>query len=439
MAAPPNVVAHKPHFHRNEAWKQPVRCATTAAGTLATSFANGQTVDGVALVTGDRILVKDQAAGAENGIYVVAASGAPARAFDMDVAAEVVGAQVYVVAGTVNAGLVFRSTNTTTPTLETTALSFALPTGSALTVSDEGTPLATAATTLDFVGAGVVASGTGATKTITISGGGSGVTVEEVDGTPTVTATKLVLPNGTLGVVGSVATYTPAAGSLPAAKAWLSGNDANEDIPASPDATYDDEFDDTTGMSGAVNGLDARWNWRNQGTATATFGTQGYLSLNAPAQSSSNFRIIEIAALADGTYEALISLEGAQALGAGKGEHGGIVTIDATNGDFYLFGFIKDNATVYFGLQKWTNVTTYSANTALRTLGTNVIPPPLYVRYVKAGTVSTWYASLDGIAWTQVYTEATDGVVPTRIGLAVNEMTNTGATKLLVDYFRKTA
>jgi hypothetical protein len=44
--------------------------------------------------------------------------------------------------------------------------------GSAITVDDEGTPLATAATTLDFVGAGVTASGTGATKTITIPGGG---------------------------------------------------------------------------------------------------------------------------------------------------------------------------------------------------------------------------------------------------------------------------
>jgi hypothetical protein len=42
------------------------------------------------------------------------------------------------------------------------------PTG--LTVEDEGTPLATAGTTLDFVGAGVVASGTGAEKTITIAG-----------------------------------------------------------------------------------------------------------------------------------------------------------------------------------------------------------------------------------------------------------------------------
>ena len=44
--------------------------------------------------------------------------------------------------------------------------------GTALTVKDEGTPLATAATSLDFVGAGVTASGTGVGKTITIPGGG---------------------------------------------------------------------------------------------------------------------------------------------------------------------------------------------------------------------------------------------------------------------------
>ena len=43
---------------------------------------------------------------------------------------------------------------------------------SALTVQEEGTSLATAATTLNFVGANVTATGTGATKTITISGGG---------------------------------------------------------------------------------------------------------------------------------------------------------------------------------------------------------------------------------------------------------------------------
>ncbi len=45
---------------------------------------------------------------------------------------------------------------------------------SGLTIQDEGSALSTAATTLNFVGAGVTASGTGATKTITISGGGGG-------------------------------------------------------------------------------------------------------------------------------------------------------------------------------------------------------------------------------------------------------------------------
>lgn len=44
--------------------------------------------------------------------------------------------------------------------------------GSTLTIKDEGTALTTAATTLNFTGAGVTATGSGAEKTITISGGG---------------------------------------------------------------------------------------------------------------------------------------------------------------------------------------------------------------------------------------------------------------------------
>ena len=45
--------------------------------------------------------------------------------------------------------------------------------GSALTIQDEGSSLSTAATTLNFTGSAVTASGTGATKTINITGGGS--------------------------------------------------------------------------------------------------------------------------------------------------------------------------------------------------------------------------------------------------------------------------
>src|SRR3954452_5091097 len=73
-------------------WKPSVRVATTAAGTLASSFANGSTVDGVTLATGDRILIKNQATASENGIYVVASSGAPTRAADADAGTELQGA-----------------------------------------------------------------------------------------------------------------------------------------------------------------------------------------------------------------------------------------------------------------------------------------------------------------------------------------------------------
>ena len=53
--------------------------------------------------------------------------------------------------------------------------------GGGVTVQDEGSTLSTQATTLNFVGAGVVASGTGATKTITISGGGGSSTPADDD------------------------------------------------------------------------------------------------------------------------------------------------------------------------------------------------------------------------------------------------------------------
>lgn len=106
-------------------WKSQVRAATTAAGTLATSFANGSVIDGVTLVTGNRILIKNQAAAAENGIYVVAASGAPTRATDADAAAELVNATVYVSEGTTLADTAWTSTANAPITVNTTALPWA--------------------------------------------------------------------------------------------------------------------------------------------------------------------------------------------------------------------------------------------------------------------------------------------------------------------------
>lgn len=105
-------------------WKEEVVVATTAAGTLATSFANGQVVDGVTLATGNRILIKNQTTGSENGIYVVNATGAPTRATDSDTGAEVLGTAVFVANGTSNGGTRWVCNNTGTITLNTTSLTF---------------------------------------------------------------------------------------------------------------------------------------------------------------------------------------------------------------------------------------------------------------------------------------------------------------------------
>lgn len=110
-------------------WKVPCRVATTTAGTLASSFENGDTIDGITLVTDDRVLIKDQAAPAENGIYVVNPSGAPTRSLDLGRDELVLGAVLYVVEGTVNQGTVYACTNTVEPILDTDAINFALVTG----------------------------------------------------------------------------------------------------------------------------------------------------------------------------------------------------------------------------------------------------------------------------------------------------------------------
>ncbi len=94
----------------------------TATGTL--------TVDGTVVALNDRILVKDESSQLKNGIYVCTTAGAIGvaavltRSSDMDVAAEFPGAFVFVESGTVNAAAGFVCTNSTPPTVGTTAITF---------------------------------------------------------------------------------------------------------------------------------------------------------------------------------------------------------------------------------------------------------------------------------------------------------------------------
>lgn len=100
--------------------KVPCRVATTANITLS----GEQTIDGVAVVDGDRVLVKDQTTGSENGIYV-ADTSAWERALDWDGAFDVqTGTLVKVNAGSTNQGFWYVST-TGTITIDTTSVAIA--------------------------------------------------------------------------------------------------------------------------------------------------------------------------------------------------------------------------------------------------------------------------------------------------------------------------
>ena len=100
--------------------KQSVRAATTANITLS----GVQTIDGVALTVGDRVLVKDQTAAAQNGIYLVAAQSWT-RATDADNGTKLSsGARVAVEEGAVNAGKVWYLSTTGSISIGTAALLF---------------------------------------------------------------------------------------------------------------------------------------------------------------------------------------------------------------------------------------------------------------------------------------------------------------------------
>lgn len=120
--------------------KDSVRVATTA--NVALTGATTTTIDGVTLAAGNRILVKNQTTGSENGIYVFA-TGAWSRATDADTSAKVSsGLFVFVEEGTVNSDSGWVLTTDGVITIGTTSLNFA-----------------------QFSGAGQITAGMGLTKT----------------------------------------------------------------------------------------------------------------------------------------------------------------------------------------------------------------------------------------------------------------------------------
>jgi hypothetical protein len=143
-------------------WKQPVRAASTANVTIASALINGLVMDGVTLATGDRVLLKNQTAGAENGLWVVAASGAASRANDADTASEILQAAMYVREGTVAGDTQWVNTTNAPITLGTTSLSFAqVGGGSGVTAGNGLTGTTTLSVLPDPTPGDIIAASTG--------------------------------------------------------------------------------------------------------------------------------------------------------------------------------------------------------------------------------------------------------------------------------------
>jgi len=429
MAAPPISERHLPHFHRRSPVKELVRVATTANITIATALNSGDTIDGVTLANGDRVLVKDQSTASQNGIYEVSAS--PARAYDLASDDPGFGYLVVVIQGTANGGTIWRNTNTSAPTIGSTSVTFAQISGvQAGAITTSGLTMATARllgrTTASTGAVEEISIGSGLTLaagSLSASGGsGTVTTVEEVDGSPTDSAvTKIVFPNGTLSIASHVATYTPTGGS---------GTRAFGLDRASFDGTYGDDFDGAS--------LNGRWTRHNQTSGQETYQVGGLASALQVAHGTTN--AAEYIYQTDPnntnqTWEASFSWRQTTS----TGQMFGIICV--TSAGTGVAAMLYDNTQGYYVANVASH--TFSSSLASQTFPTTVIGylqsgGRLWLRLRKASGLYAASYSLDG----QVYSPEVSGTptsfTPDRIGVGRFLGTNAGSV-VNWHWFDKTA
>ncbi len=164
--------------------------ATTGNIDLSTDLENGDVVDGVTLVTGDRVLVKSQTNAAQNGIYIVQASGAAVRATDFDAPSEVDGGDfIFVTGGTLYDNTGWVQTSTGVATIGTDPINFTQFSGAGTYLAGDGLTLTGNTFSVDV-------TPTAGNASLTNTGGAVEVKVNTNDGLE-VTGSGLGINNGT--------------------------------------------------------------------------------------------------------------------------------------------------------------------------------------------------------------------------------------------------
>ena len=196
-------------------------CASTANVNISNALEAGDAIDGVTLVAGDRVLLKNQSTASQNGLYIAVANGAGAASRDPehDTIAELSGGMIVVNQGSVNDNKIFLCTTNSTGSIGSTAITYTV-----VTPANSGTVTSIAAGT-GLSGGTITSAGTIAIDTATT-----------VDKTTAQTLTNKTLTSPKINenvAVTSTATELNTldgvtAGTISASKAVIV--DANKDI-----------------------------------------------------------------------------------------------------------------------------------------------------------------------------------------------------------------
>ena len=393
--------------------KDSVRAASTGNITVGTP---ATTLDGVTLVTGDRILLKNQTTGSENGIYTYA-SGGLTRATDMDATGEFVGAFFFVEEGTTNSDQGFVCSTNGTVTVGTTAVAFT-----------------------QFTGTGQLTAGNGLSKSGNTFNVGVDDTYVEINGSDqltirgTSTTGQALLSDGSNGVAYGAVNLTSSdavTGALGIANGGL-GVDAS------------DASGKTTARSNLGLGSMAV---QNSGSVSVTGGTidisTGTLTLAADQISGNSVSggTIDSANLSGGAGKTISAFD--VTIGAGKTlDVDGVVDIDASSGN--MDGVAVGGTTSAAG----TFTTMESGSVDINggaidgaTIGANVAAAGTFTNVDATGTIKT--DTLDNYSGTNIAVSApmdingdvgVTGSVTASIAIVTDTISEkTGATGVTVD------
>jgi len=242
-----------------------------AASTGTLTLSGTQTVDGVALIADDRILVKNQTATEDNGIYVVDAS-TWSRADDFNTSANVAGSTVNIQAGTVNGGVIFTTGFKSTDTLGVSSMTWTATVALPSQTNNANKVLGTNATTASWVVPAAITVQIATTAAITTTG------VQVIDGITTTAGDRVLVKNQ--GAASGNGVYVAAAG------AWARSNDMSTalDVAATivvvqyGTANGGKQFATTFKATDTINTTAMNWFQVTSGTVPATTGGTGLTS-----------------------------------------------------------------------------------------------------------------------------------------------------------------